>query len=191
MAENKSQDFQTVRSNFLKDLNSLAVEKADSQVQNAAERFFRSAYDFARLCRINCDQIWSNDEDKNQFYQQFDPAIRTFATAVQGLCSILRAENQYTAKLYLSTFEFLRNDLRQLYENNSTVKSTDEFKQAMQTLEKQQAYLGRCLREWEYDRDYFNPNEWEMPNLEKIPKQHQWWKNEILFDNDSETDEDS
>lgn len=190
MAEDKSEEFKTVRSSFLKDLNSLATEKADLQVQNAAQRFFRSAYDFARLCRIFHEQIWSSDEEKSQFYQQFDLAIQTFATAVQGLCSMLRAQNRYTAKLYLSTFEFIRNDLRQLYEKNSTVKPTAEFERAMTVLEREQTYLNRCLSEWEYDRDFYNPNEWELPNFDGIPKKHKWWQKEILFEDDNESDLD-
>jgi hypothetical protein len=178
------------RTKFFADLNSLVTATNDSEGQNAAWRFCRSAYEFARLQRVQPDQIWTNEEEA-QFKEQFEPGIIAFAVELKGLCSVPRAVNLYTVKLYLSTFEFIRTDLLQLYEKLRGSNSTAELQKAMNTLQQQQIYLNGRMNEWEYDTRFYQPNEWEKPCLEGIPKEHKWWNKELGMTDDNEIKDDS
>lgn len=192
MADPKAEELKQARTKFFTDLNTLVTVTNDLDVQNATWKFARSAYDFGRLRRLLPDQVWINQEEENQFNQQFEPAIRTFSTAVKGMCSIPRAANLYTVKLYLSAFEFIRTDLLQLYEKSRPSSSTAELLKAMDVLERQQFYLNRQMDDWEFERDFHNPNQWEKPCLEGIPKEHKWWHPEldIKIDNTIEDNSD-
>jgi hypothetical protein len=178
------------RTKFFVDLNSLVTATNDLDAQNAAWRLCRSAYEFARLQRVQPDQTWTNEEE-TQFKEQFEPGIIAFAAELDGICSVPRAENLYTAKLYISTFQFIRTDLLQLYETLRGSNSTTELQKAMNTLEEEQIYLNRCIDEWRYDFRRYQPNEWEMPCLEGIPKEHKWWNKELGITNNNVSEDDS
>jgi hypothetical protein len=192
MTDSRIEALKMARVKFFNDLNSLVIATTDSEGQNAAWRFCRSVYEFARLRRMLPDQVWT-DEEESRFREQFEPGIIAFAAELKGITSIPRAANLYTAKLYLSAFEFIRSDLLQLYEKSRGSSSTAELQKAMSTIEWQQTFLANRMDEWEFDRDFYNPNEWELPCLEGIPQGHKWWNKElgITSDNESEHDSDS
>ena len=194
MTDVKIEEFKQVRTKFLSDLNWLVNAKTGIEMQDAALTFTRNVYDFARLRRLLPEQSWNNEQEENQFKQQFETGIRTYSTAIRGLCSILRAKNLYTVKLYLSTFEFIRTDLLQLYEKNQSSNSSFELQNAMDVLKNRQFYLNTKMDDWESERDFRNPNQWEKPCLEGIPKEHKWWHDELgseIEDNDdSDIDSD-
>ncbi|CAF3189861.1 unnamed protein product [Rotaria sp. Silwood2] len=162
----------------------------DLEVQDASWKFARSAYDFGRLRRLLPDQVWTSQEEENLFNKQFETTIRTFSTAVKGMCSIPRAENLYTVKLYLSAFEFIRTDLLQLYEKSRPASATAELLKAMNVLEREQFFLKRQMDEWEFQTDFHHPNQWEKPCLEGIPKEHKWWHLELGIKDDNTTEDD-
>ncbi len=107
------------------------------------------------------------------------------------LCSIPRATNVYTAKSYLSAFEFIRTDLLRLYEKNPGSTSTAELQKAMNTLKEQQIFLNKRMDDWEYQTDFHNPNQWEKPCLEGIPKEHKWWNKELGIKSDNESENEA
>lgn len=106
------------------------------------------------------------------------------------MCSIPRAANLYTVKLHLSAFEFLRTDLLQLYEESRSASPTAELVKAMDVFERQQFFLNRQMDEWEFERDFHRPNEWEKPCLEGIPREHQWWHLELGIKTESAVEDD-
>lgn len=193
MTDVNVEEFQQARTKFLADLNSLVIANTDLEVQQSAWKFVRSAYDFARLRRLFPDQTWSHEQEETQFNEQFEHGIRVFSTAVKGMCSIPRAANLYTVKLYLSAFEFIRTDLRQLYQKSSSSSLNTELKTALNELERRQDYLNRRMEDWEFDRDFQRPNQSEKPCLNGIPKEHKWWHKELgirITDNNNQ-DSDS
>ena len=190
MADTKAEELKQARIKFFMDLNSLVTATKDMEVQNAAWKFSRSAYEFARLRRLQPDQVWTNQDEEERFVQQFESTIRTFSTVVRGLCSIPRAANLYIVKLYLSAFEFIRTDLLQLYEKSSSSTSTTGLIKSMNILEGQQYFLNRQMEDWKFERDFRDPNQWEKSCLEGIPKEHKWWHSELGITNDSEIEDD-
>ena len=187
MADSNAEALKMAQVKFLTDLNSLVTATDASERQNGAWRFCRSVYEFARLRRVLPDQIWT-DEEEGRFREQFEPGIIVFAAELKGITSIPRAANAYTAKLYLSAFEFVLSDLLQLYEKSQVSSPTDELKNAMSTIKWQQRFLESRMDEWEFDRNLYNPNKWELPCLEGIPKEHKWWKKELGITSDNESD---
>jgi hypothetical protein len=190
MANDRAETFKIARAKFFTDLNSLVTATNDLEGQNAAWRFCRSVYEFGRLRRIFPDQVWI-DEETSQFREQFEPGIIAFAVELKGITSIPRAANLYTVKLYLSAFEFIRSDLLQLYKNNRDSNLTAELQAAMNKIELQQIFLKNSMDEWEFDRDFYNPNHWELSCLDGIPKEHKWWNKELGIPSDNENDRDS
>ncbi|CAF3989469.1 unnamed protein product [Adineta steineri] len=124
-----------VRAKFFIDLNSLVTATNDLEGQNAALRFCRSVYEFARLRQMLPDEIWTNKEEEDRFKVQFEPGIIAFAAELRGITSVPRAANLYTVKLYLSAFEFIRTDLMQLYGKIQGADPTTKLQQAMSTIE--------------------------------------------------------
>ncbi|CAF4018872.1 unnamed protein product [Adineta steineri] len=168
------------RTKFFIDLNSLVTATNDLEGQNAALRFCRSVYEFARLQRMLPDEVWTNtEEEEDRFKVQFEPGIIAFAAELRGITSVPRAANLYTVKLYLSAFEFIRTDLMQLYEKMQGANPTTELQKAMSTIESQQFFLTRSMDHWEFDHDFYHPNKWELPCLEGMPKEHKWWNKEL------------
>lgn len=181
MIDPNNDEFKEIRRKFLTDLNTLVTVKNDLEIQNATWKFARSAFDFGRLIRLVPEKIWTDQNEENQFEQQFEEAIRTFSTAVKGMCSIPRAANLYTVKLYLSTCEFLRVDILKLYEKH---RSSNELSEVMNVFERSQFFLNRQIDDWEFEKDLHNPNQWEKPNLNGIPPEHKWWNLELGIKND-------
>jgi hypothetical protein len=178
------------RAKFFTDLNSLVTSTTGSEGQNIALRFCRSVYELARLRRVLPNQVLT-DEEEDRFREQFEPGIIAFTAELKGITSVPRAANLYTAKLYLSAFEFIRTDLLQLYEKSRASSPTAELQKAMSTIKWQQTFLTKRMDRWEFDSDFYHPNEWELPCLEGIPKEHKWWNKELGITSDNESDHDS
>lgn len=181
MIDPNNDEFKEIRKKFLTDLNTLVTVKNDLEIQNATWKFARSAFDFGRLIQLIPDNIWTDQNEEHQFEEQFEEAIRIFSTAVKGMCSIPRAANLYTVKLYLSTFEFLRVDILKLYEKH---RSSKKLSEVMNVFERSQFFLHRQIDAWEFEKDLHNPNQWEKPNLNGIPPEHKWWNLELGIKND-------
>ncbi len=61
----------------------------------------------------------------------------------------------------------------------------------MNTLKEQQIFLNKRMDDWEYQTDFHNPNQWEKPCLEGIPKEHKWWNKELGIKSDNESENEA
>lgn len=190
MSDKTSEELQTARSKFLADLNALLAGTNDLDRQNAAMWLCQSTYHFARLQRMHPNDTWSTEEEE-RFKTQFVPGTIAFAVELRGLCSVLRAVNLYTVKLYLSAFEFVRKDLLRLYEKKHGAVQDEKLREAIETLQDRQFFLKKQLHEWRYDADTKHPYEWEKPSLEGVPDRHKWWKQGFAMPSSFSSDSDS
>jgi hypothetical protein len=189
--QEKATELKAVQTKFFTDLDALVRAANDLDGQNAALRFCRSGYEFGRFRRLMPDQLLTTAEEA-RFRDNFEPGTIAFAAELKGITSMLRAANLYTAKLYLSTFEFIRIDLLQLYEKSMGAKRSANLQKALDTLEGQQNYIHNRMDDWEYDMEYDTADESEKPSLEGIPREHKWWNKELgITSSDKEVPHDS